>query len=47
MFATLELSFMLVACVQGDSRRTSGIQGIDLSCLSDEKSSYEFGSDFQ
>ena len=32
--------------IQGDSWRMSFIQGIDLSCHADEKSSYEQGSNF-
>ena len=36
----------VVPDIQGDSWRTSFLQGIDLSCHADEKSSYEYGSDF-
>ena len=32
--------------IQGDSWRMSFLQGIDLSCYADEKSLYEYGSDF-
>ena len=45
ILATFALSYHM-AIIQGDSWRMSFLQGIDLSCHADEKSSYEQGSDF-
>ena len=42
-----KLCYCRLLSIQGDSWRMSLLQGIDLSCHADEKSSYEYGSDFQ